>query len=363
MPARRKRAAPTITVAKDDRSVNSSAAASSSASNAAAAASSASSASTASASSASAASASSAASAASAASAPAAAVSPTRTVTPFWTPATDSSLSALSQALWMPERSAVVPQSPDQLPACLTGSWFSADCYTTTSASSAASSNSTIATTTRGTAAAPPGIQTVCTNNAERITYSSVQLEQWRASTDAGKQQAATDATTAARLKRSKSDKDAPSSCQRIRLQPTSAQSDLLRRWLGTNRWTWNKCVASGLSTKKQLRAAFVHNGLFTGSSDPEKPQWVLDTPYEVRDAAVCDFVKACKMNREQIRLGKRPHTASVGFRSKKDRQQSFVVGLRAYYQRESERSFSMFRSFFATPVSTLSLLRASHYQ
>jgi hypothetical protein len=100
--------------------------------------------------------------------------------------------------------------------------------------------------------------------------------------------------------------------------------------------------VASGFTAKGQLRAQFVHNGLFEDSSDPSRPAWVLDTPYEVRDAAVCDFVKAATTNRKLIREGKRAATASVGFRSKKDKQQSFVVGFRAYYKRV-DSSFSIF--------------------
>jgi putative transposase len=110
---------------------------------------------------------------------------------------------------------------------------------------------------------------------------------------------------------------------------------------MGTNRWTYNRAVASGLKQKKSLRAQCVTNELFEGDNNPLR--WVLDTPYEVRDAAICDYIKARKSTMAQLKA-KQIKRFKMRFRSKKDRQQSFVVRNRDYKQECDGQAFSMFR-------------------
>jgi len=60
--------------------------------------------------------------------------------------------------------------------------------------------------------------------------------------------------------------------------------------------------VASKLVSKKALRARFVNNDVFAAQLDKA---WVLETPYDVREKAICDYVDAVKIAKEKVKLGK----------------------------------------------------------
>ena len=54
--------------------------------------------------------------------------------------------------------------------------------------------------------------------------------------------------------------------------------------------------MASKLVSKKALRARFVNNDVFAAQLDKA---WVLETPYDVREKAICDYVDAVKIAKE----------------------------------------------------------------
>lgn len=112
---------------------------------------------------------------------------------------------------------------------------------------------------------------------------------------------------------------------------------------MNTNRWTYNQCVASKITTKKELRAQFVNNIVYKADADK---RWVLDTPYEVRDTAVCDLCKALKSTRELYKAG-HIDSFTMRFRSKKDNQQSINVRNREYKKAAGSNAFSFVRGSF----------------
>lgn len=112
---------------------------------------------------------------------------------------------------------------------------------------------------------------------------------------------------------------------------------------MNTNRWTYNQCIASKLTTKKELRTKFVNNEVY--ASDMEK-KWVLDTPYEIRETAVLDLCKALKSTHELKRTG-HIEKFKMRFRSKKDSQQSINVRNREYKKTPDSNAFSFFRGSF----------------
>jgi hypothetical protein len=111
---------------------------------------------------------------------------------------------------------------------------------------------------------------------------------------------------------------------------------------MGTNRWTYNRAVASQLTTKKELRQKFVNNDVF--ADEPTK-RWVLDTPYDVRECAITDLTKAIKSTKALLKTG-HIKEFKMKFRSKKDRQQSINVRNRLY-KSEGEKAFSFLRGSF----------------
>ncbi|CAB4483562.1 hypothetical protein RhiirA1_394115 [Rhizophagus irregularis] len=78
-----------------------------------------------------------------------------------------------------------------------------------------------------------------------------------------------------------KTDKVPAGKCIRIRLYPKREEREKLRKWMGTARWTYNKCL-HGITkenikrTKKDLRAHFLNAKAF--NTTPEL-KWVLETP------------------------------------------------------------------------------------
>jgi transposase len=108
----------------------------------------------------------------------------------------------------------------------------------------------------------------------------------------------------------------------KIRLFPTKKQQKTLFKWFNTARWTYNQCVDSFQTkkvkaNKKDLRAMHVNNENFDQNN-----KWVPDTPYDIRDEAMNDFLKALKATKAKKNLKK----FHFKFRRKKDPTQSIAV-------------------------------------
>jgi putative transposase len=122
--------------------------------------------------------------------------------------------------------------------------------------------------------------------------------------------------------KKNKSSKIPAGKTQRIRLFPTQEEKLILRRWMGTARWTYNRCLVAvekeGIArTKKALRAQCLNAANFNNT----ELKWVLETPYDIRDEAMNDLLKSYSTNFAAKRT-----KFKIKFRSKKDRQQSIAI-------------------------------------
>lgn len=111
-----------------------------------------------------------------------------------------------------------------------------------------------------------------------------------------------------------------PLKTRTYRLHPTAEARVTLRRWFGSARVTYNRCVEA-LKTRrvsgnlKALRA----DALNADSPALAEKPWLAETPYDVRDDAMRDLLKARKALRK---LGK---PFELKFRSKKDKLQTVV--------------------------------------
>ena len=72
--------------------------------------------------------------------------------------------------------------------------------------------------------------------------------------------------------------------------------------------------------SKKALRARFINNDVFAAQLDKA---WVLETPYDVREKAICDYVDAVKIAKK-VKLGTLKQF-KMSFRSKKTRSSRSV--------------------------------------
>ena len=99
-----------------------------------------------------------------------------------------------------------------------------------------------------------------------------------------------------------------------------------VNQWMGTCRWTYNQVVA-GLRqagkldlSKKTLRAQYVNNANFANADK----EWVLSTPYDLRDEAMIGITKAYESN-----FAKRKKSAAqvlYTFQAKKSKSDTIVI-------------------------------------
>jgi len=109
-----------------------------------------------------------------------------------------------------------------------------------------------------------------------------------------------------------------------------------LRRWIGTARWTYNRCLIAvekeGIKReKKDLRALCLNAKNFNDT----KLKWVLETPYDIRDEAMNDLLKGYSSN-----FAAKGKKFKMKFRSKKDSQQSITILSKHWGKSRGEYSF-----------------------
>ena len=104
--------------------------------------------------------------------------------------------------------------------------------------------------------------------------------------------------------------------CRKIRVYPSPSQKRLLKRWMGTARWTYNRALCAikdhGVARKRAALRAYAVNRPAAGEEHMEEdcecdgiadeedtkglnpiPEWAFETPYDIRDEAANDLLKA----------------------------------------------------------------------
>ena len=87
---------------------------------------------------------------------------------------------------------------------------------------------------------------------------------------------------------------------KKIRIYPSTAQKQVLKKWFGTRRFIYNQCVNfykvdPESCTRKNLRELFINEKNFETEN-----KWLKDTEYDLRDEALSDFLKNVKSNKEK---------------------------------------------------------------
>lgn len=150
---------------------------------------------------------------------------------------------------------------------------------------------------------------------------------------EGGPLQIESDAETPPPKKKAKTSKKYPNGkpsaakARKIRVYPSAEQRRVLLKWFGTARWTYNKCLEAIKSdrckrNKKELRALIVNNDNYEHGEN----SWVLETPYEVRDAAMVDLINAYASNFAKKAKRTGDHQFTMRFRTKKAPQEAIMV-------------------------------------
>ena len=117
---------------------------------------------------------------------------------------------------------------------------------------------------------------------------------------------------------------------KKIRLIPSKEQKVILDGWFDDARWTYNTAnkiiKAQGIYAKKELRAQCVNAAALKENGG----EFVLKTPYEIRDAALLELLIAYKTAFSRQRAGT-IETFTIKFRSKKAPSQSILLHARSW--------------------------------
>lgn len=124
---------------------------------------------------------------------------------------------------------------------------------------------------------------------------------------------------------------------------------------MGTVRWTYNQCLSlvkediKELNLKK-LRAEWVNVDVLKNKG----LDWVMDTPYDVRDGALQDLKKAYQSNFAKRKKNK-DHAFDIAYRSrKKCFQESFILNNKhVKWKADNPSQFSMFSTFMKDPITS----------
>ena len=125
---------------------------------------------------------------------------------------------------------------------------------------------------------------------------------------------------------------------RKIRVYPTGKQRDVLARWFGTARWTYNQCV-HGIEndqikrSKKTLRDYCLNNSAHLR----DKVAWVLETPYDVRNETMCDVLKAYKTS---FALLKKKHVTRFKMKKRQLKDPSTSIVIHSKHWNDTSRIF-----------------------
>ena len=121
---------------------------------------------------------------------------------------------------------------------------------------------------------------------------------------------------------------------KKVRVYPTLKQKETLNSWFGCARWTYNECVKIIKSKKVKANKGALRKACVNNDNFKDKDQWVTETPYEIRDAAMDDVVKAVDTN---IKKGVR---FDLKFRSRRDESQSISIRKRNWNTNKGKFKF-----------------------
>ena len=125
---------------------------------------------------------------------------------------------------------------------------------------------------------------------------------------------------------------------RKIKLYPTTQEKQILTRWFGATRWTYNKCLEyiqtnkDGMN-KKTLRTKFINKDVI------EDKDYVKNVPYDVRDEAMSDLLKNVKSNCAKIKR-KTLERFQLKFKSLKCGVQSVVIRTKHFFRKKGEYAF-----------------------
>ena len=112
---------------------------------------------------------------------------------------------------------------------------------------------------------------------------------------------------------------------KKIRLYPNVEQKEILRKWMGTTRYVYNKTLSHVKSEDLPINFFSLRNKFVIAKDNPEVEEWETFTPKDVRAGAVKDMVTAYKAAFTNLRKGNITKFR-LAFRSRKRGTQAITI-------------------------------------
>jgi len=137
----------------------------------------------------------------------------------------------------------------------------------------------------------------------------------------------------------------------KIKIKPTTEQKEILRKWFGSVRFVYNKCVEQN----NKLCSNVNKTELRDISNNSKIYEWLSDIPYEVRDCGITYIFEARKAHLAKLKKNPTDNkliNATFKFRSKKKCKQE-TIRIRA---RDYNRKRGVFANLFRNLNSNIPL-------
>lgn len=79
---------------------------------------------------------------------------------------------------------------------------------------------------------------------------------------------------------------------RKIRIYPTQNQKKLLKQWMGTRRYVYNKVLFAIKNNKEKINFMDLRNKYVTSKNNDSLKDWEMDVPKDIRAGAIRDLVK-----------------------------------------------------------------------
>lgn len=105
---------------------------------------------------------------------------------------------------------------------------------------------------------------------------------------------------------------------RKIRIYPNASQKILMKKWMGTRRFVYNKSLEKIKKNEEKLNFYTLRNKIVTAKNNTDINDWELETPKDIRAGAIRDMIKNHKTAFSNLK-NNNIKGFKMGFCSKKD--------------------------------------------
>ena len=116
---------------------------------------------------------------------------------------------------------------------------------------------------------------------------------------------------------------------RKIRLYPTNEQQKIMKGWMSTRRYVYNKVLAHIKKDKEKITFFDLRNKYVTAKNNPNVEVWETETPKDIRAGAVSDVVNNYKTSFSLLK-NRQISGFNMRFQSKKIKEPSIEIPLSA---------------------------------